>query len=273
MDEPDVASLRSPREGVNRGRWWGERGVPASLHPRRFHLIAVGLPKTGTTSLASLFQHFRWGDEFLFPESVERLIAWKGGRLDRDVMRRWLALRDEAGALELDSASFNHYFLDIMVELHPAARFVYTRRDAVSWADSFLNMVLRHSIYLRDHPWPEWQLALGRLMAPSFDPGHFASPERLRPALRQLAEELLEFYARETARIEAALPPERSLVIPTEDLTLSLDTLAEFAGVTRLALNAAGSHENRGDGKIPLVAALPDLPHLLEQNGLGAARS
>jgi hypothetical protein len=62
-------------------------------------------------------------------------------------------------------------------------------------------------------------------------------------------------------------------VIPTGDLTLSLDTLAEFAGVTRLALNAAGSHENRGDGKIPLVAALPDLPHLLEQNGLGAARS
>jgi hypothetical protein len=37
-----------------------------------------------------------------------------------------------------------------------------------------------------------------------------------------------------------------------------------------LALNAAGSHANRGDGKIPLVAALPDLPHLLEQNGLGA---
>jgi hypothetical protein len=51
---------------------------------------------------------------------------------------------------------------------------------------------------------------------------------------------------------------------------LSLDTLAEFAGVTRSALNAAGSHANRGDGKIPLVAALPDLPHLLEQNGLGA---
>ena len=54
-------------------------------------------------------------------------------------MRRWLAKRAEAGALELDSASFNHYFLEILVELHPAARFVYTRRDAVSWADSLLN--------------------------------------------------------------------------------------------------------------------------------------
>ena len=219
MNEAKIASLRSPREGVNRGRWWGEGGVPASLPTRRFHLIAVGLPKTGTTSLAYLFQPFRWGDEFLFADSIERLIAWRNGSLDRAGMRRWLAARAEAGSLELDSASFNHYFLDILIELHPAARFVYTRRDAVSWADSFLNMVLRHGTYLRDHPWPEWQLALGRLMAPSFDPGQFASPAHLHLSLRPLAEELLGFYARETARIEAALPPERSLVIPTEGLS------------------------------------------------------
>ena len=269
MDEAEIASLRSPREGVMRGLWWGQGGVPASVPPRRFHLIAVGLPKTGTTSLAFLFQPFRWGAEFLFAESVERLIAWRGGGLNREGMRRWLALRAEAGALEMDSASFNHYFLDIMVELHPAARFVYTRRDAVSWADSFLNMLLRNYRYLRGYPWPEWQLALGRFMAPSFDPAQFASPAHLYFSLRPLAEELLSFYARETARIEAALPPERSLVIPTNSLSRSLDTLAEFAGVPRSALNTAGSHENRGQGKIPLVAALPELPDLLEQNGLG----
>jgi hypothetical protein len=109
-----------------RGLWWGEEGVPASPPTRRFYLIGVGLPKTGTTSLTYLFQRFRWGDEFLFAESVEHLIAWRDGGLDRDDMRRWLALLAEAGALELDSASFNHYFLDILVELHPAGRFVYT---------------------------------------------------------------------------------------------------------------------------------------------------
>jgi hypothetical protein len=271
MDELNVASLRSRREGVNRGSWWGEEGVSSSLPTRRFHLIGVGLPKTGTTSLAYLFQPFRWGDEFLFAESIERIIAWKAGRIGHEGMRCWLASRAEAGALELDSASFNHFFLDILVELHPAACFVYTRRDAVSWADSFLNMLLRHGTYLRGHPWPEWQLALGRLMAPSFDPGQFASPEHLRLALRPLAEELLEFYARETARIEAALPPERSLVIPTDFLSTHLDTLAAFAGLPRSALNTAGSHANRGHGKIPFVAALPDLPRLLERNGLGAA--
>ena len=105
-------------------------------------------------------------------------------------------------------------------------------------------------------------------MAPSFDPGQFASPEHLRLALRPLAEELLEFYARETARIEAALPPERSLVIPTDGLSTHLDTLAEFAGLPRSALNAVGSHANRGQGKIPLVATLPELPRLLEVYGL-----
>jgi hypothetical protein len=110
-----------------------------------------------------------------------------------------------------------------------------------------------------------WSVRLPRV------PGQFASPEYLRLALRPLAEELLEFYARETARIEAALPPERSLVIPTDGLSTHLDTLAVFAGLPRSALNTAGSHANRGHGKIPLVAALPDLPRLLERNGLGTA--
>jgi hypothetical protein len=64
-------------------------------------------PPGGSTSLADLFQHFRWDYEFLFAESVERLIAWKDGGLDREGTRRWLALRSEAGALEMDSASFN----------------------------------------------------------------------------------------------------------------------------------------------------------------------
>lgn len=271
MGEPDVASLRARREGVARGGWWGEEGVPASMPTRRFHLIGVGLPKTGTISLAYLFRPFRWGVEFLFAQTVERLADWRAGTLTQDGMRRWLALRAEAGALELDSASFNHYFVDILVELHPAARFVYTRRDAVSWADSFLNMMLRHSTYLRGRPWPRWQLVLGRLMAPSFDPAQFVSPARLHFELRPLAEELLGFYARETARIEAAIPPERSLMIPTDELSTRLDDLAGFAGLPGSALNAAGSHANRTPGKIPLLASLPDLPHLLERNGLEGA--
>lgn len=272
MDEPDLASLRSRREDVDRGLWWGKEGqFPASLPARRFHIIGVGLPKTGTTSLASLFQPFRWGMEFLFAESVARLLAWKGGRLGHERMRRWLALRAEAGALEMDSASFNHNFLEILVEMHPAAHFVYTHRDPVSWTDSFLNMTLRQGKQHGVREWPLWQVGLGSLMAPSFDPELFVSPERLRLSLRPLAEELLGYYARETARIEAALPPERSLVIPTEDLSTSFDTLAEFVGVPKAALNEAGSHAGRSQGNIPLVAALPDLPHLLERNGLGAA--
>ncbi|MGH3147983.1 MAG: hypothetical protein ACRDTR_19500 [Rubrobacter sp.] len=58
-------------------------------------------------------------------------------------------------------------------------------------------------------------------------------------------------------------------MIATEGLSRSLDTIAALAGLPRSALSAAGSHANRGHGKIPFVAALPDLPHLLEQKGLG----
>ena len=160
MNEPDVASLRFRREGVNRGRWW-ERGESLPpCPPGDSTSSGLACRRPGRPRWRAFFQPFRWGDEFLFAESVERLIAWRAGRLDRDGTRRWLALRAEAGALELDSASFNHYFLDILVELHPTARFVYTRRDAVSWADSFLNMVLRGMGHQPQggYRWPEWQV-------------------------------------------------------------------------------------------------------------------
>ena len=109
MDKPSVASLRSRREGVNRGSWWGEEECHLPAHP------AVpphrGRPAKDRNDLAGvLFQPFRWGAEFLFAESVVRLIAWRAGRLGHEGMRCWLASRAEAGALELDSASFNHFW-------------------------------------------------------------------------------------------------------------------------------------------------------------------
>ena len=270
--KPDIASLRSRREGVNRGLWWGEEGVPASLPARRFHLIGVGLPKTGTTSLAYLFQPFRWGDEFLLAESIVRLIAWKGWQARP---RRYAPLAGLTGRSRCAGAGLRQ--LQPLFPGHPGRTAPRSPLRLHPPRCRLLGRLLsEHGVAVmarhhRGQRWPEWQVALGRLMAPSFDPGHLASPEHLRLALRPLAEELLGFYARETARIEAALPPERSLVIPTDSLSRHLDTLAAFAGVPRSALNTAGSHANRGHGKIPLVAALPDLPHLLEQNGLGAA--
>jgi hypothetical protein len=106
MDEPAVASLRSWREGVNRGRWWGEGGYPPPC------------PPGGSTS--------------------------SGSACRRPGRPRW---RAGAGLRQLQPL-----FLDILVELHPATRFVYTRRNAVSWADSFLIMVLRHGTYRRGRP-------------------------------------------------------------------------------------------------------------------------
>jgi hypothetical protein len=41
---------------------------------RRFHLIGVGLPKTGTTSLGAVFSRSRWGHEVDFERAIE--LVW-----------------------------------------------------------------------------------------------------------------------------------------------------------------------------------------------------
>lgn len=267
---PGVPGLRTLRPGVERGRWWGEAGFPSDPPPRRFHLIGVGLAKTGTTTLAALFRPYRWGYEFLFAETVERIVAWRAGTLAEGDLRAWLGARGEAGGLEMDAASFNHFFVEVLPELYPEARFLYTWRDPVPWADSFLNMLLRNGVRLSGRPWPEWQCSLGRLMAPGFSPDAFSSPDALAEATPTLGPELLRFWRDETRRVEAALPKERTLRLATDTLSVNLGTLETFVGLPPGALVAA--HENVGEGKRSFVAALPELPGLLAHLGLESNR-
>ena len=193
----------------------GERRKSLLPFPtRRFHLVGVGLPKTGTTSLARLFETFRWGDEFLFAESVERLIAWKAGKLDRDGTRRWLAYgpsrRAGAGLRE-----FQPRFPGHPGRTPPQARFVYTAGTPSP------GRLLEHGLAAWHQP---QGLPLARMAGrarqahgPSFDPAS-SPPPNISDARFGRSRKNCSFYARETARIEAALPPERSLAIATDGL-------------------------------------------------------
>ncbi|MCP4691825.1 MAG: helix-turn-helix transcriptional regulator, partial [Desulfobacterales bacterium] len=50
---------------------------------RRFHALGLGLPKTGTTSLAGIFGGYRSAHEFQQWETHQAVIAYKNGRASR----------------------------------------------------------------------------------------------------------------------------------------------------------------------------------------------
>lgn len=225
---------------------------------RRFRLYNVGIPKTGTTSVAALFrQHYRAAHEYQFQETVEHVTAWHNGTISPGAFRAFLLRRDVEGTLEVDSSSFNHYYLDILIEEFPDARFVFTVRDCYSWLDSYVNMLLRWRRHLEASGTevPRWQAEYGRLQFGTFDPQVFASAEALRAHLPDLADRFLQCwgdYNRRVLALLALLPQDRTLILRTSELSapLSLSRLADLAGVPVETLAVRDGHGNRAPQKL-----------------------
>lgn len=202
--------------------------------------------------MAALFRGFRWGYEHHFEARVGAVLRWldAGGEQDPEAtLRLDAAWRAADAGLEVDAASFLHLLGPRLLPLHPEARFLLLTRPAVDWADSLLDMLLRHGERHGDEPWPAWQVALGRRLAPSFDPAAFRSPAALAGALPRLHPELLHTHAAHTLAL-SSLPPERTLRLELSRLSEALPELAAFVGVPVDRLDRAGVHTNRAPRRL-----------------------
>lgn len=226
------------------------RSEPASV--RRFRLVNVGLAKTGTTSVAGIFGRYRAAHEFLFGESVRQISSWQRGELSDEAFREFVLWRQREGDLEVDSASFNHHFLHVLVEALPDARFVFTIRDCFSWFDSIFGMGLR-----AEGAVPEWMMEYGRFIASErVEEEAIAAPLDLVAALPELVDGLFRYWGEMNRQVLERLPPGRSLVLRTDELSTALDRLALFVGVPRDTLVTAARHRNRAPQKLGLLETL-----------------
>jgi len=248
MSEP-----RPPNPSAERGRRFGGEG---QLDQRRFHAFGVGLAKTGTNSLAESFASYRSGSEFMFQEAIEAFARFADGADDQAEFRAFLRRRDALGGLEMDSASFHHFYVEELISEFPEARFIHTVRDAVSWTESFLQMMLRNRARYVSAPYPAWQATLGRLMVGSFDPDVFVSRTRLEQALPEIVGGYFAYWARSNRLLLRVLPAERSIRADTLELSTTLPNVARFLGVPPERLRPEGFHANAGGYDVPLLSTL-----------------
>ena len=215
--------------------------APRPLLCRRFHAYNVGLPRTGTSSVATLFGQFRSATEFQEQKTVEHIVAWQDGSLSEAEFHAYILDRDREGQLEMDSASFNHFYLDFLIDRFPEAKFVFTIRECYPWLNSFLSLMLRWRKRYSDQglEMPPWMAAYGRLLFGTFSWDAFTSADTLKASIPDLVEPFVQCWSTYNRLILERLPPERSLIIPTEDLSHRQDDLAAFIGVPRSSLSSA----------------------------------
>lgn len=225
----DLRKMLENNSGVSENK---TRGKSIEL-PRNFHAYDVGLPRSGTSSIVALFGNYRSCAEFKERESVEHIVAWKDGHISRETLRKYVLNRHRVGGLEMDPASFNHFYMSILVEEFPEAKFIFTIRDSYTWTNSFLKMISRWRKHFHDvgYEMPQWMLDYGRILFGKFDWNWLSSYQAVQSNLPELVEIFVQCWAKYNRSVLELLPPERSLIIRTDELSQSLDEIAEFIGV------------------------------------------
>ena len=221
--------------------------VPWAAHspPRRFHLMCMGLPRSGVVSLYTLFARFRAANEYAEAESIRMLVQYHNKAVSRDALVAYMERRDRESALEMDAASFLHLAADVILSLSDETRFVLPVREPGAWLASYLRELLRvHDRFrARGKTPPCWQRDYGAMLLGRFDWEEIASPEARRKSLGGVARRFLIHWARSTETMLDTLPRERTLVLRTQDLGPMRDRIAAFAGLPPDSLSGTG-HSN-----------------------------
>lgn len=216
---------------------------------RRARLYGVGMGKSGTHSIAAMFlKPVRTGHE---PEAlplIEQILARHSGALTEGDFRSWLRARDRRLALDVDSSNLNSHILDFLVSEFPDARFVLTIRDCYSWCDSMIN----HSIRFADTTPELWQ----RLRDLRFrsDVFHHAPEEQLlKEAGLYTLDGYLSHWSAHNDQVIQKVPPERLLVVRTDQIQKRALEISDFAELPRRTISAERAHGFRNPEKRPLL--------------------
>ncbi len=215
------------------------------VHPPwlRFQAYVVGLPKTGSTSMATLFGNYRSGHEWQLNELLELALARRRGTMSDREFAEAAGRRLVPASLEMNSATCHHLYLDFLIDRFPHAVFFHTIRDVLSWTTSLLDMVL-------------WKRLTGRMVPVSF-------PMPAREILREMTGgtgsldpddegddrssllPLMRFWTAHMRETASLLPADRSLQIRTREIPNRLPEIAALAGIPVATLRQDWSHSNR----------------------------
>lgn len=215
---------------------------------REFQAYVVGLPKTGTASLVGIFNNYRSAHEFLQRETHPTIIQYKHNRISEDAFIEFIRKRDVMGCLEMDSAHFNRHYIDILAKEYPEAKFICLIRDCFSWLSSYINFVT--------HPYREalQSQELGNGLPFDLPRGTSKAKDDLIRNFRSYMDVPLSFWSFENKAMFEKLPPDRSMIIRTYDISSKIEGLARFINIPTETLLKERSHLNRSPYRVKILS-------------------
>lgn len=210
------------------------------LYPRRFHAYALGLPKTGTTSMKGIcIKSYRANHE---PDKIRLInaqIAFQQHKMTEAEVMRFLRKRDRYLWLEMESSYATGPIVRIFARTFREARFVVTVREPLSWIDSAIQTGLeRRQRGLKIFAAQLFEATCCPRTPPVFSPEEQVLKDHDLYSLDQWLTTWTTFYK----GVFETVPADRMLVIRTKNISKSVDRIADFLEVPASSLDASRSH-------------------------------
>ena len=219
----------------------------------RFQAYVVGLPKTGSTSMTTLFGNYRTGHEWQLMELLGPAMARRRGEIDDEEFLTATGRRLVPPSLEMDSTTSHHLYADLLSRTFPHALFFHTVRDVRSWATSLLDMSLRKRLGRKILGLPFSPVEIEYVA--SRTEGAYDVDRDDREDDRAALPPLMRYWAAHLREMAATLPPGRTMQLRTRDIPRRLPEIAAHAGVPASTLRADLSHANQAPHRFDRFAA------------------
>jgi hypothetical protein len=213
------------------------------LRRRRVHVYGIGPPKTGTNSIARIFEcSYRAGHEHHLEYTITLAFLKLEGKATEEEVKRALKRRESWDRLECESNALLIYSATELADLFPDAKFLCTVRSPMDWMRSAIDQHLNVSRSDRAEPnartlrpWLYNVLPRG------------AYPEEEKPLAEAGAWNVRAYLDFWTDHYERALdlPRDRVLFLRTRNISSSIERIAKFIGNEPARLSRSNSHANR----------------------------
>lgn len=213
--------------------------------PPEFKAYCVGLAKTGTTSIAGIFNSYPSQHEYLNGKTGRMFRKYKKGKITKEKFREFVIWRDANAYCAMDSSSLNHLYVDVLAEEFPSAKFIFTIRDCYSWLDSLTN-------YLLSSTGAFWYNSL-KMKGLNSVQMSLVNKNELGSGIYDFIEDAIVCWESVNKRTLKQLHPGRSLIIKTNEISERLKDMSDFIGVPLKTLNRKEAHSGKARNQFNIL--------------------
>ena len=232
---------------------------------RKFHAYCVGLPRSGTHSIAKMLEDEYMSSHEPYHASMIKFLMSEKNKSAKS-REEYIRVRDSLLNLEMESTHLLHNFMPELVKLFPESKFLLTVREPRSWLESEFNQLLKPGKGKQISIWSNYD----ELKYGNFKSEPESNKIKGRGGLYPL-KSILKYYKYHISAVIDNVPVDRLLIIDTFEIKLRIKEVSNFLNIDESKINLNKTHSAKNKNKIPLEQFLPDkeIEDLIARN-LGA---